>query len=155
MLGRLEVVLGRIEALLGRFGFLWPLVLPPLVLFVYGRKEGSFWTAALFLPCAAYLTTGDVDTGSAIDFVLAYLFSTLCAFVFQGLHAASRRELATGEAALRGAAQKFQDFAEIDSDWFFELDAQFRIKTATGELLRLMGAPEKSLVGRNILLSQF
>ena len=32
---------------------IWPLVLPPLVLFVYGGKEGSFWTAALFLPCAA------------------------------------------------------------------------------------------------------
>ena len=129
---------------------IWPLVIPPIVLFVYGRVEGTFWTIVLFLPCAAYLATGAVDTSSSIDFLLAYLFSTLCAFVFQGLHAASRRQLASGELALRGEAEKFHDFADIDRDWFFELAPDYRVTYASGDILRSIGAAERSIVGRNL-----
>ena len=125
---------------------IWPLVIPPLVLFVYGRVEGIVWTVLLFLPCIGYLAVAPVETGSAVDFVLAYGFSTLTAFTFHSLFSASRRHLAAHEDALEEKqrelfrAQKMEAVGQLTSGLAHDLN---NILTVIGGNLDLLKSWER------------
>ncbi|MCZ6893912.1 MAG: PAS domain S-box protein [Gammaproteobacteria bacterium] len=52
------------------------------------------------------------------------------------------------EHALRDSEQRFRDFAESASDWFWETDADLRFTNITGRFEELTGESAASLIGR-------
>ncbi len=60
----------------------------------------------------------------------------------------AERALMRAQAELRESEQRFRDYAEIASDWFWETDAQHRVRFVS-ERMRAYGAEPATLVGRN------
>ncbi len=52
------------------------------------------------------------------------------------------------EKALRKSEEKFQNYAIIGSDWFWEMDADFRIVSATGSRFRRTGVDPEDFRGK-------
>lgn len=60
----------------------------------------------------------------------------------------AERALMRAQAELRESEQRFRDYAEIASDWFWETDAQHRI-CFMSDRLRAYGGDPEAMVGRN------
>jgi PAS domain S-box-containing protein len=60
----------------------------------------------------------------------------------------AERALMRAQAELRESEQRFRDYAEIASDWFWETDALHRIRFVS-DRMRAYGAEPNAMVGRN------
>jgi PAS domain S-box-containing protein len=54
-------------------------------------------------------------------------------------------------AAHRAAEQRFSDIAEVSSDWFWELDAQLKIRFVTPGFQRTTGIPAGAIIGHGLV----
>ncbi len=52
------------------------------------------------------------------------------------------------EASLMASEQRFRDFAESTSDWFWEMDAQLRFSYFSERAIQLLGVELEALIGR-------
>ncbi len=52
------------------------------------------------------------------------------------------------EQALQASEQRFRDFAETASDWFWELDSELRFSGISGRYQEVTGQPAEDLIGR-------
>ncbi len=60
----------------------------------------------------------------------------------------AERALMRAQAELRESEQRFRDYAEIASDWFWETDSQHRVRFVS-ERVRAYGGDPDAMVGRN------
>ena len=58
-------------------------------------------------------------------------------------------ELKQAEGALRDSRQRFKDFAEVASDWFWEMDGELRFSYFSGQNFKLTGYKPDDLIGKS------
>lgn len=58
------------------------------------------------------------------------------------------REYNIAKEELEASRRRFEDFAEASSDWFWESDAEMRLKFISGSLLELLGVKKGDLIGK-------
>ncbi|MDH3641447.1 MAG: ATP-binding protein [Gammaproteobacteria bacterium] len=136
---------------------LWPVCVPPIVLFLYGRQEGGLWSLLLFVPCIALLGApaplGLPDlAGSALDFTLAYAICAGFAFTFETLRASASRAETERAEEVAVQQERFRDFADIASDWLFELDADLNFTYVSDNWARSLHLPAEALIGLSVTL---
>jgi PAS domain S-box-containing protein len=52
------------------------------------------------------------------------------------------------EGALEESRERFQNFAEVSADWFWEIDADLRISFVSESVERIMGIPSAWIIGK-------
>jgi len=57
-------------------------------------------------------------------------------------------EIEAGQQALRASENKFKDFAEVASDWFWESDAAHRFTYFSGRNFKVTGSDPEKIIGR-------
>ncbi|MDD9878752.1 MAG: PAS domain S-box protein [Magnetovibrio sp.] len=62
--------------------------------------------------------------------------------------AAERQRREQAEARLRHEQQRFTDFADVSSDWFWEMDADLRFTRFSGHILEALGFDGSAYLGR-------
>lgn len=133
----------------------WPLVMPPILLFIYDRAEGLAWAGLLLLPCLVFVAMPDrwgapLPDGRAFEFVLAYLASVMFAFAFQTIYSRNRAASRERAAALKREEERFKDFAETGSDWLYEIDTDHRLTYVSSNMLEQLGQDPGTVIGRSI-----
>ena len=134
---------------------MWCFVVPFTALFLFGRREGAIWTGAMLVAALASLTIYPsenlpLDSDFIRDFAIAYLFCSLFAYGYETLRAQARASVAEKTARLIVEQKRFQDFAEVASDWLFELDAELKFTFISENWARSMGVTAESLLGRPV-----
>lgn len=144
----------------------WATVLPILLVFLFGLREGIGWILLLYLAFGGMLVrgliTGDVPAGlnwpnwnQFLDFSVAYLLVAGCTIGYESLRLAAERNARDrrrqAEAALearRQSEERLRDFSETASDWLFELDRDLRVTHLSGNFEKITGVPSERFVGR-------
>ncbi len=79
----------------GAYTFFWPLVIPTITVFVFGRREGTIWTLAIFAILTGILLWPEVFDlhnlqGVAYDFSFTYAVVSAFAFGYETLRSRAR-----------------------------------------------------------------
>ncbi len=154
----------------GQFTLFLPFLIPIISLFIFGLAEGLIWSMLAFLvlgsitlyPQAFGLTTLD---GALLDFVTTYLALVLFSAGYEWIRSRAdvraqeetaklrleQERLLDAQKQLLTSEQKFRTYAELASDWLFELDTTYRITYLSPNFLKTFGALGNIVLNANVL----
>ncbi len=131
---------------------LWGAAIPVAAVFVFGRREGLAWSLAMMLCVVAILFDPgalgleNLD-GALLDFAWSYTVVLAFAFGYETLQGRAQRNVEQRARDLEQERSRFRDFAEVASDWLFELDDQLRFTYVSEKWSQSLGLPDGALLG--------
>jgi len=135
-----------------RVTLIWSMVIPPLLVFTFGPREGLLWAFGLFLPAVIYAATSATElvfhsAEIVVALVLVSCLTVLFTWVFKTIFKQSYSQLAQGGANLTHQERRFNEFSELASEWFFEIDANYKFVYTSENFITLMPRQSPSLSG--------
>ncbi|XOV86776.1 MAG: ATP-binding protein [Pseudomonadota bacterium] len=154
----------------GQYTLFLPFLIPIISVYIFGLAEGITWSMLAFLvlgiltafPQAFGLTTLD---GALLDFVTTYLALVAFSAGYEMLRARADERASIETAKLRleqqrllevqkqlqASEHKFRTYAELASDWLFELDTTYRITYLSPNFRNTFGSRGDVFLNANVL----
>ncbi len=145
------------------------LVVPVVAVFMFGRREGLFWGLAWLFLLGSLLLMGEPAQMPSFDvvirnFLTTYLVISGFSLGYETLRERAQRkadernryledersELLAVQKDLAASEQRFRIYAEMASDWLYELDEEHRFVYVSPRFEALTGRSE-NLLGVSIL----
>jgi PAS domain S-box-containing protein len=127
---------------------LWMYVFPAMALFIFGRKEGAYWIAAVLLlvtPFVFYPGLGGTfpyDAGTRLRFPVSFLLVSIFSYYVESLRQRTHENLVREK-------EKAQKYFDIAGAMLLVLDPGGTVKVINKKGCEVLGYPEGEITGRD------